>query len=85
MAKAKQITAEEALKFFASKKITVQTATPVTIKGKDGAPDKPGFKTDDAELAATHITGAAHYGDKVVITTIDGRKHEAAVRGGKSD
>lgn len=83
MAKAKQITADEALKLFANSKITVQTAKAVTVKGKDGAPDKPGFKTDDVELAAEHVTGAAHYGDRVVITTIDGRKHEAAVRGGK--
>lgn len=85
MAKARQITADEALKSFASKKLTVQTAKPITIKGKDGAADKPGFKTEDVELAAEHITGAAHFGDKVVITTIDGRKHEAAVRGGKQD
>jgi hypothetical protein len=85
MAKAKQISAEEAVKFFAGKKITVQTAKPVTVKGKDGAPDRAAFDTKDADLAAEHITGAAHYGDRVVISTSDGKKYEAAVRGGKPD
>jgi hypothetical protein len=83
MGTAKQIPADEALKLFAGKKITVSVSKPITIKGKDGAPDKPGFKTEETDLQAEHILGAAHFGDKVVITTINGRKHEAQVRGGK--
>jgi hypothetical protein len=71
----KEISAAEAIKFF-GKNITVQTATPVTIRGKDGK-ERPGYKTADAPLAEQHVLAARDYGASVTIVTIDGRRHEA--------
>ena len=77
----KEIAGADALKFF--KGVKVQTATPVNVKGEDGKV-RPGFETADAPLAEEHITGARDYGKRVVITTIDGRRHEAEKRAEKA-
>ena len=83
MPKYTEIPAAEAVKRFAKEDITVQTATPCKIKvkdadGKDTGKERDGFKTKDEALAAEHILSAVKGGGKVVIVTIDGRKHEAA-------
>jgi len=80
----KEIAAADALKFFSRQNISVQTATPVTVKGEDGK-ERPGFKTKDAALAEDHILAARDHGDKVVITTIDGRRYEAAKKGNRQE
>jgi hypothetical protein len=76
----KEIAAADALKFFSRQSITVQTATPVKVKGEDGV-ERPGYKTKDEALAADHVLAARDHGEKIVIVTIDGRRYEAAKRG----
>jgi len=76
----RKIEAAEALKLFRGQSITVQTTTPVKVKGEDGR-ERPGYKTKDEALAAEHVLAARDHGDKVVIVTIDGRRYEAAKRG----
>lgn len=82
----KSIDPAEAIKRFAKQDITVQAATPVKIKvkdaeGKETGKERDGFRTKDEKLAVDHITGAARRDNgTVVITTIDGRKYEAAGR-----
>ena len=71
-----KITAAEAVKFFKGADISVQTARPVKVKGDDGVM-RPAFETKRAPLAEAHIHAAADYGDRVVIVTIDGQRHEA--------
>ena len=81
---AKELDAAEAVKRFARQDITVQTATPVMIKvkdadGKETGKERAGFKTKDEKLAADHILRAVKRDNgTVVITTIDGRRYEAA-------
>ncbi len=77
MAKAKQITAEEALKFFKGAKISVQHARRVKKKGEDGV-EREAFETKSQDLSEAGILSAADYGDRVVIVTIDGKRYEAA-------
>ena len=76
----KEIAAADALKFFSRQNIAVQTATPVKVKGEDGK-ERPGYKTKDEALAEDHILAARDHGEKVVITTIDGKRYEAPKRG----
>lgn len=78
--KVKEIDAAEALKLFTKQTISVQTATPVKVRGEDGK-ERPSFKTKDEPLAAEHVISAKDYGDRVTITTIDGRRHEATRKG----
>lgn len=73
----KQIEAQEALKHFGGKGIQVQTAASIEVKGEDGKL-RPAFKTATATLRAEHVLAARDYGDRVTITTLDGRRHEAA-------
>jgi len=74
----------EAIKRFAKQDITVQVATPAKIKvkdadGKDTGKERDGYKTKDEKLSAEHILAAAKRDNgTVVITTVDGRKYEAA-------
>lgn len=76
--KFKEIAAAEALKAFGKQDIQVQEAKPVKLKGEDGK-ERPGFKTDMKALAEKHVTSAKKYEDGTIkITTIDGRRHEAA-------
>lgn len=74
----KLIAAAEALKALGKNDIEVQEATPVKVKGEDGK-ERPGFKTAMKPLAEKHVISAKKWDDgKVTITTIDGRRHEAA-------
>lgn len=74
----KTIAAAEALKAFGKQNIEVQEATPVKVKGDDGR-ERPGFKTQMKPLAEKHVLSAKRWDDgRVTITTIDGRRHEAA-------
>lgn len=78
MAKGTPIAAADAVKFFAKSNVMVQTAKAVKVKDKDSGKLRDAFETAMVPLAAAHILAAADYGDRVVITTTDGRKHEAA-------
>lgn len=72
-----QITAAEALKAFRTRP-AVQVATRITVKDKTTGKEKPAFDVKDMPLDAEHVTGAARYDDgRVVVTTIDGKRHEA--------
>jgi len=72
-----EIKASEALQAFKGGKIEVQTAKPVKVKGEDGK-ERDAYEVKLAPLAAEHILAASKYDDgRVVIVTIDGRKHEA--------
>lgn len=75
-----EISAAEALKAFKTKPF-VQTAKPGKVKYKDDAGqerERDGPLTKDVELAEAHIIGAAKYSDgRVVVVTIDGKRHEA--------
>jgi len=71
-----EISAGDAMKFFKGTKIAVQDAKPVKVKGDDGKA-REGFDVKSTDLAERHITGAADYGDRVVITTLDGKRYEA--------
>lgn len=79
----KEITAAEALKAFKGSDVAVQTATPTQVKGSDGVM-RDGFSVKTEPLAEALITGARDYGDRVVITTIDGQRHEAPKSAGKA-
>jgi len=78
----KDIAPADALKLFSRQNITVQTATPVKVKGEDGK-ERPGYKTKAEPLAEDHILAARDRGNMVAITTIDGHRYEAAKRGDK--
>lgn len=71
----KELEPAEAVAFFKGQDVKVQTATP----GKDG-----GFVAKEEALNADHITGAADYGNRVVITTVDGQRHEVEKKGAKA-
>lgn len=71
-----EITAGDAMKFFKGAKIAVQDAKVVKVKGEDGK-TREGFDVKNAELAERHIIGAADYGDRVAIVTLDGKRYEA--------
>jgi hypothetical protein len=77
MAKRTEISAAEAFKAFKGRGVKVRTAKAVTVKGEDGK-ERPGYETEEAALAESHIIGAAQYDDgRVTIVTLDGRRHEA--------
>lgn len=76
MAKRTEIGAVEALKSFKTKNIEVQEARFVKkiVDGKQREVAEP----KAVPLAERHVIGAAQYDDgRVVIVTIDGRRHEA--------
>lgn len=81
MSNPKEISAADAVALFAEQKIKVQTAKSVKTKGDDGKVREQ-FETEMAALAEEHVLSAKDYGDRVTITTIDGKRFEAA-RGGK--
>lgn len=81
MAEVKKISAGDALKAFKGAAISIRIAKRIKVKGKDGK-TRESFETKDVPLAAEHILSAADYGDRIVIATINGRKHETAVRNG---
>lgn len=69
--------AAEALKFFKNASITVQEARAVKSKGEDGK-TREGYATRDVPLAEKHVLSAKAWpGERITITTIDGRRHEA--------
>ena len=75
----KTIKAADAIKLFGKQDIQVQEAKPAKLKGDDGK-ERPGFKTEMKSLSEKHVLSAREYDDgKVVIVTIDGRRHEARV------
>lgn len=80
MGKAIEITAAEAIKFFGKRNINVQEAKPAKGKDDNGKP-RTGYDTKSAPLAEGHILAARDYGDRVAITTVDGRRHEADKNG----
>lgn len=69
------IPAAEAVKHFRRKPL-VQTATPVETQDASGR-KRVVFNVKDEELAAAHIMAAKRFSDRVVIVTIDGKKHAA--------
>lgn len=72
-----EISAAEAVKAFRTKP-DVQVTVRVKIKDKDTGKEKPSFEPKMVPLSAEHVTGAAKYDDgRVVVTTIDGQRHEA--------
>lgn len=72
-----EVSAAEALKFFRSASITVQEAKAVKIKGEDGK-TRDGYATRDVALAEKHVLSAKAWpGNRITITTVDGRRHEA--------
>lgn len=74
-----EISAAEALKAFKTRPI-VQTAKPgkVPYKDESGAErTRDGFITKEVEATEKHVLGAAKYDDRVVIVTLDGKRHEA--------
>ena len=68
------VSAADAVKAFRSKSITVQTATPVKVKGADGK-ERDGFKVEMAPLAEAHVLAANDLGGRIVMVTVDGQKH----------
>lgn len=74
---ATQISKAEALKAFKTLPM-VQTARRVKVKDENGV-EREKFETRDTSMALGHITGAARYEDRIVVTTIDGKKHEVGV------
>lgn len=75
-----EISAAEALKAFKTPP-TVQTAKWGKIRYKDDAgneKERDGPITKDVSAQAEHVIGAAKYSDgRVVIVTLDGKRHEA--------
>ena len=66
-----------ALPLFKGQNIKVQTAKAVKTRGADGK-TRDGFETEIEPLAARHVLSAKAWSDeRVTITTIDGRRHEA--------
>ena len=76
----KKISAAEAVKAFKAQSIIVQVARRTKIKGADGK-TREVFEVKDKPLAEEHVLAAYDHGERVVMTTINGRKYEAAVRG----
>lgn len=74
-----EISAAEALKAFKTLP-TVQVAKPGKIRFKDDAGverERDGWITKDVTCIADHVIGAAKYADRVVVVTLDGKRHEA--------
>lgn len=73
----KEIAPAAAVKAFARQQIKVQEVTATKTKSEDGKV-RPGFATEMKPLAESHVLAARQYADgKIVIVTIDGRRHEA--------
>lgn len=73
---ATKITAAEALKFFKGGEVTVRITRAVKVKGEDGV-ERMVNEPKKVPLSEAGILSAADHGDKVVIVTIDGKRHEA--------
>lgn len=76
-----EIPAAEAVKAFRRKPL-VQTATPTRAPYKSAwgkLSVRDDFVVKDEELSARHILSAKRYADRIVIVTIDGKRHETAV------
>ncbi len=76
---ARQISAAEAVKAFRSQSVKVRVATPTKVKGEDGK-TREGFSVEMAPLTEAHVLSAVDYGDRIVMTTINGRKYETAAK-----
>ncbi len=77
-----EIPAAEAVKAFKRKPL-VQTATPTRLPYKSDVGKgkvRDAFIVKDEELTAAHVLAAKRYDDRVVIVTIDGKRHEAPLR-----
>ncbi len=73
-----ELLAAEAVKAFKTRP-SVQVARRVMKKDKDTNKDRPSFETKAEPLAAEHVIGAAKYDDgRVVVVTVDGKRHTAA-------
>ena len=71
-----EIAAADALKFFKGQTITVQEARPAKGKDENGKP-RSGYDVKNAPLAEAHVLSAKDHGNRVTITTIDGKRYEA--------
>lgn len=72
-----EVGAAEALKFFKNASITVQEAKAVKTKGEDGK-TREGYVAEKVSLAEEHVLSAKAWpGNRITITTIDGRRYEA--------
>ena len=77
MANHRIVAVAAALPFFKGQNIKVQTARTVKTQSADGK-TRDGFKTEIEPLAERHVLSAKQWADeRVTITTIDGRRHEA--------
>lgn len=80
----KDMNAADAVKLFAKQNIKVQEATAVNVAikdadGNDTGKVRPAYETKMAALDEDHVISAKKYDDgRVTITTIDGRRFEAA-------
>lgn len=74
MSNGKGISAAEAAKLF--KHVKVRVSKLIQARGEDNKV-RPTFKVNEVALAEEHIIGVARNGDRVVIATINGEKHEA--------
>jgi ribosomal protein S4E len=76
-----KISAAEAVKAFKTRPM-VQTARvgKVQVDAGDGKKtERDGYVTKDEQLSEKHILSAVKFDDRLVVVTIDGRKHEAAL------
>ncbi len=77
MAQGKAMAAADAVKLFGKSNIQVRVAKRVTVRDKESGKDKEVVEAKDVALTAAHILAATDFGDRVVITTVDGQKYEA--------
>lgn len=73
---ATKISAAEAMKFFKDAKIEVRRVRSVKVKGDDGG-ERMANEAKLVPLSADGILSAADHGERVVIVTTDGKRHEA--------
>jgi hypothetical protein len=70
------ITAAEALKAFKGADISVRTIRAIKVKGADGI-EREVPEAKNRPLSEAGILSAVDFGDRVAITTSDGKKYEA--------
>lgn len=80
MGKAREISAADAVKAFKGQSIVVQVARAVKVKGADNKV-RDSFDVKERPLAEEHVLAAVDNGDRIVMTTINGRKYETASKG----
>lgn len=85
MAQSKSISAADALKAFARKEVQVTSfavdkdgkLVVKKVKGPDGI-ERAVRQVETKALSEAHILAARDYGDRIAITTVDGRRLEAS-------